>query len=112
MGNINPSTIQILGGLVEPVKNHGGFRKCGVRVGSDIKPDWMLVPSLIADLCERRWLIPPHEFFRQYEEVHPFVDGNGRTGAILFNWLSDTMDKPTWPPNFWNDPRRREGYGA
>jgi fido (protein-threonine AMPylation protein) len=29
----------------------------------------------------------PAEWFRRYEEVHPFVDGNGRTGQVLLNWL-------------------------
>lgn len=110
-----PDLIEDLGILVEPVKNAGGFRKAGVRVGRDVKGDWMLVPGQIEQLClEHAHGIPmPHtEWFRRYEEVHPFIDGNGRTGQILFNWLNGTLDAPVWAPNFWNDPRRTPGHGA
>jgi hypothetical protein len=40
-------------------------------------------------------------FYFEYEEIHPFRDGNGRTGKILFNYLKGTLDNPQMPPNFW-----------
>ncbi len=106
--------IVILGQLVEPLKNAEGFRRCNVRVGASIKPDWSRVPILMAEfLHSEDWAHEdPAEWFRTYEEIHPFVDGNGRTGVILFNLLNGTLDKPVWPPNFWDDPRRTPGYGA
>ncbi len=39
-------------------------------------------------------------YFR-FEEIHPFNDGNGRTGKIIYNWLEDTLRAPKWPHNFW-----------
>jgi fido (protein-threonine AMPylation protein) len=45
----------------------------------------------------------PIEFFREFELVHPFVDGNGRTGAILYNAMLNTMLTPTDPPDL-GDP--------
>jgi hypothetical protein len=41
-------------------------------------------------------------FYFEYEEIHPFQDGNGRTGKILYNYLKGTLDNPQLPPNFWN----------
>jgi len=41
------------------------------------------------------------QFYYEYENIHPFVDGNGRSGKILYNYLLGTLDNPQMPPNFW-----------
>jgi len=84
------------------VDDNAGFRKCGVRVGDSVCPDWKEVPDLINKLLLIMPKILPEEFYREFLEIHPFIDGNGRTGKILYNWLKGTLNDPIMPPNFFN----------
>jgi hypothetical protein len=104
--------IETVGTLVEPFKNRRGFRQLAVRVGTNIKPDWRLVPDMVERLVGYGDDLTPAQWFRQYEEIHPFVDGNGRSGQIWFNLFNGTLTEPEWAPDFWDDPRRTPGYGA
>lgn len=103
--------VLLLGKLVEPNVNLG-FRTVSVRVGADVKIPWKEVPEATANLMGHQDSLTPAEFFKAYEDVHPFRDGNGRSGVLLYNWLQGTLNSPNWPPNFWNDPRRTVGFGA
>lgn len=102
-----------VGRLIEPNVNVGpGFRRVDVRVGQDVKLPWQQVPTAMVNLMENLDSFTPNEFFKEYEDIHPWRDGNGRSGVLLFNWLNGTLDAPEWAENFWNDPRRTVGYGA
>jgi len=34
------------------------------------------------------------DWYLAYEAIHPFGDGNGRSGKVLHNWLLQTLDEP------------------
>jgi hypothetical protein len=91
--------------MIDPSANKGTqtFRTGSIYIG------WEERPAINLDRQMENWLAAVNEgyyesadyAYKAFEEIHPFWDGNGRTGKIIFNWLNDTLRKPTWPINFW-----------
>ena len=99
--------IEQLGRLVEPDQNPHGFRRVAVRVGPHLCPPWQDVPSLMERFVARLGalepkMVDPAMTYKYFEEIHPFSNGNGRVGKILFNWLLGMLHEPQMPPNFFD----------
>lgn len=86
----------------------GAFRKVAVYIGNREGALWYAVPELIS-----QWVVNANDILAngknenetyldniirehhvRYEGIHPFVDGNGRTGRIFMNWLRYKMGIP------------------
>jgi hypothetical protein len=64
----------------------GEFRKVWVRVGGWLAPSPTEVPSLISQYCEDWHTMDSWTAHNRFEAIHPFEDGNGRVGRLL--WLA------------------------
>ncbi|WP_309892893.1 Fic family protein [Archangium sp.] len=78
------------------VDNAGNYRRINVRIGGTdyVPPEALAVPERMEELG--RWLAsdkPEHPLVvaaiahAWFETIHPFIDGNGRTGRLLANLL-------------------------
>lgn len=93
----------ILATYIEPT-NYNNYRKIPVtfsRGGTALEAE--LIPNAMKQLCEN----PPenHEhiiygWVHEFLKIHPFIDGNGRTAWILYNWFQGKMDSPSPLPCF------------
>lgn len=94
-------TIETLGRKVEQVVNRNGFRGVLVGVGGRICPAPADVDALMGFYAQHvlRSDIPAIEAYRVFQLIHPFRDGNGRVGKIIYNWLLGKLDDPEMPPD-------------
>lgn len=101
---ISISDVLFLGSIVEPIINANGFRHYNVTVDMRALPHGTIHANVTKLLDAFNTIEHPSSedainFYKAFEEIHPFIDGNGRVGAILYNWILNTLEVPSIPPD-------------
>lgn len=90
----------------EESERPGSFRRHDIRPfpGGMRPPPWPEVPAMLSDwlaevqaLSSERDAVDPEALARvhaRFEQVHPFLDGNGRTGRLVLNLLLVRLGYP------------------
>ena len=103
--------------LMDRPEERGRWRRIPVRIlgASSTPPEPVTIPELMERLVadERRSKLHPIEraalFHLKFENIHPFVDGNGRTGRLILNL---SLMKSGYPPVDVKFADRRRYYDA
>lgn len=90
------SNIRHLGYIIEPELNWNErrWRNGFVRIGEHIAPKPTELSNLMLRWEEQLDDRTPDEAYIEFQQIHPFTDGNGRVGKIIHNWLSRTLCTP------------------
>lgn len=82
--------------LMDRTEDRGVYRRIPVRImgAYHVPPDPLFVPeqmeNLVAEFAGNKKLNPIERatlFHLKFEGIHPFVDGNGRTGRLILNLM-------------------------
>lgn len=87
----------------------GNYRKISVMVGWRVCPHPQAVPAMMADwIYQLKWdEVEPKAHHISFEKIHPFVDGNGRTGRMLMWWQQKKRGEK---PSLILDSKKQEYY--
>lgn len=101
--------------LMDRREDRGVYRKIPVRImgAAHEPPQPYMVPVLMEQLIVKHAMINKKlhtiervaRFHMEFEGIHPFIDGNGRTGRLLLNF--ELMQKGYLPVNVKFADRRR-----
>lgn len=90
----------------QPEEGPGSFRRHDVKplASGHTPPSWTDVPALVGDWLRYANASPPKEVrpivhladaHAAFERIHPFLDGNGRTGRLVLNLM---LVRTGYPP--------------
>jgi len=107
--------------LMDRPEDRGVYRRIPVRImgAYHVPPDPVLVPEqmerLVAEFEGNKKLHPIERaalFHLKFEGIHPFVDGNGRTGRLILNLMLMQAGYPPINVEYSDRKRYYEAFDA
>ena len=92
--------ILTLSSIIEP-KKASTLRRTPVTFANGstgLSPD--LIPRALESLLTFQTEMPLDTFVKEFLIIHPFVDGNGRTAFVLYNYFAGNRDNPRVLPDY------------
>jgi Fic family protein len=84
-----------------------------VRVGKHVGADPKIVGPLVNNILfgysssAEHAIVKAAKFHREFELIHPFIDGNGRIGRVIINYM---LMRAGWPPIIVRDKDKQDYY--
>lgn len=90
--------IRHLAGMIDELAEPG-YREYNIHIGGDVR-GFHDIHAKMDELLPLQQVITHDDWYYRFELIHPFGDGNGRTGKLLYNWIRGTLENPVWPHNY------------
>lgn len=108
-----PMTETVIKRISMEITGNGEYRKVPAVFNQGMPAvNARLVPPLMFQLCvavnDRTifWNSRNHKadiITKEFLAIHPFADGNGRVGSLLWNWLRGSLSNPEPMPYFFGE---------
>ena len=92
LGNITVKDLENFVSVIQPGATLRRKESQNVRVGGRVAPYGGPAIEKELELLLRTWLGHPYQMHIRYQHLHPFTDGNGRSGRVLWLWQMDDLD--------------------